>query len=222
MIFHSEWRVLRWDCAKVVASNGLTRTVGMIPLVGYLILFNDEIASFASFDTIAGVEDISNSPFFLEGIIKLRLAFFGSLFLLVSYLLFRIFGPEVLEGARGDLDFSSQVWESYSVYELSEMEEQVFSDKWRPRTQAFWVVLGGVRPRKRVLSGYRPDVRSSMFAKHGDYIRFLAREWWVGMVHTNWGARLATLIFGTSGYVLLALPSLDIAQAVLRDTFGGL
>lgn len=58
-----------------------------------------------------------------------------------------------------------------------------------------------------------------MLSKHGDYIGFLAREWWVGMMHINRSARLAALVFGIVGYLLLAVPTLDIAQAVIRDMF---
>ncbi|SDY29656.1 hypothetical protein [Citreimonas salinaria] len=221
MDFLLDWPILRWDAVRGIANNGLTRAAGIIPLVGYLILFNDRIADFMSFNTIAGVGELSPSPFLFDGIVKLRLTFFGSLFLLSSYCLFRIFRPAVLNEARGDLDFSSRVWETYSVYEIAFMEDQVFSDRWRPRTKSFWVILGRVRQRKPVLSGYRPDVRSAMFAQHGDYIRFLSREWWMGMMHTYRGARVAAMVFGIGGYLFLAVPSIDIAQAVLREVVWG-
>ncbi len=219
MKVNSDWRIFHWSSVKGVASNDLSRIVGLIPLAGYLILFNDEIAKLASFDTIAGVADQVASPFFLGGVAKLRLVFFGSLFILFSYLIFRVFRPPVLDSSSGDLGFSARVEDSYSVYEIASMEAQVYSDIWKPRTKAFWSVLGEPRARKPVVSGYRPDVRSAMFTKHGDYIHFLAREWWDGMMHTFRGARIASLFSGVTGYILLAIPTLDIAQAVLRDIF---
>jgi hypothetical protein len=216
MKFHSDWWIFHWSFVKGIASNDLTRVVALIPLAGYLILFNDEITKLVSFNTIAGVGPEAASPFVLSSVFKLRLVFFGSLFVLMSYLFFRIFRPSVLEGSSGDLEFSTRVRDNYSVYEIASMEAQVYSDSWVPRTEAFWIFLGETRARKSVVSGYRPDFRSAMIAKYGDYIHFLAREWWAGMMHTYRGARLASIIFGITGYIMLAVPTLDIAQAVLR------
>jgi len=60
-----------------------------------------------------------------------------------------------------------------------------------------------------------------MFSKHGDYIGFLTREWWEGMMHTHRPARIFSLAFGVGGYFMLAIPTLDVAQAVLRHFITG-
>ena len=217
MKFSSDWRIIHWSSVKAVASNDLTRVVGLVPLAGYLILFNDEIAKFLTFNTIAGVSNEAASPFILGSLVKLRLVFFGSLFVVLAYWIFRGFRPSVLENSSGDLEFSTRVRDTYSVYEIAAMETQSYADNWQPRTEAFWIVQGKTRSKKPVVSGFRPDVRSSMFAQHSDYIHFLAREWWAGMMHTYRGARTVSMILGITGYVMLVVPSLDIAQAVLRD-----
>lgn len=217
MKFSYDWRFFHWNYVKGIASNDLTRIVGLIPLAGYLILFNDEVAELISFDTLAGVQGQAASPFLLDGITKLRLVFFGSLFVLLSFLLFRMFRPKVLDRSSIDLEISERVRDSYSVHEVASMEAHVYAKTWKPRTEAFWVVLGETRSRKPVASGYRPDVRSTMFRNHSDYIHFLAREWWAGMMHTFRVARIACVIFGLTGYLFLAVPTLDISQAVLRN-----
>ena len=119
------------------------------------------------------------------------------------------------------MDFSLRVRESYSVYEIAGMEEQIYSDEWKPRTEVFWIVHGQTRAKKPVVSGYRFDARKLMFSKHGDYINFLAREWWLGMMHTYRLARLTSLTLGVIGYFLLAIPTFDITQAVVIDIFSG-
>jgi hypothetical protein len=75
----TDWKGVRWDAVQGIANNDFTRVVALIPIVGYLILFNDEIAGIASFDALAGVGEADGSPFFLDGLTKLRLVFFGSL-----------------------------------------------------------------------------------------------------------------------------------------------
>ncbi|MDF1709694.1 MAG: hypothetical protein P1U72_16490, partial [Paracoccaceae bacterium] len=174
-----------------------------------------------SFDALAGVGEANRSPFLLDGLTKLRLVFFGSLFVLCSFLIYRLFRPEVLEASKNDLEFSELVRQRYSVYELAHIEQRVHSQSWTERTDTFWVVLGDRRSRRPLVSGYRPDARAHMFSKHGDYIGFLAREWWEGMMHTHRPARICSLMFGVGGYAMLAIPTLDIAQAVLRHLFTG-
>ena len=46
---------MHWETVKAVANNDFTRVVGLIPIAGYLILFNDEIVGMLSFDALAGV-----------------------------------------------------------------------------------------------------------------------------------------------------------------------
>lgn len=215
----TDWKIVRWETVKSVASNDFTRVVGLIPIAGYLILFNDEIAGMLSFDALAGVAVAERSPFFLDGLTKLRLVFFGSLCMLCSFLTYRLFSPEELEAAKSDLEFAELVRQRYSVYDLTQIEERIYSESWFERTEAFWIVLGKQRSKKPVVSGFRPDVRAEMFSKHGDYIGFLAREWWVGMMHTNKPARICALVLGAMGYAMLAFPTLDIAQAVLWHLF---
>jgi hypothetical protein len=217
----TDWKGVRWDAVQGIANNDFTRVVALIPIVGYLILFNDKIAGIASFDALAGVGEADGSPFFLDGLTKLRLVFFGSLSVLCSFLIYRLFRPEVLEASKNDLEFSELVRQRYSVYELAQMEERIHSDQWTERTDAFWVVLGKRRSKRPVVSGFRPDVRAHMFSEHGDYISFLAREWWDGMMHAHRPARISSLVFGAGGYAMLAIPTLDIAQAVLWHLFTG-
>ena len=216
MKFSEDWQLAQWRAVKAVANNDLSRIIGFVPLAGYLILFNDEIANLTSFDTFAGIKETSISPFFLEGLTKLRLVFFGSLFVFGSYVTYKVFRPPVLDWSNGEIEFSSRVQESYTVQEIASMEAQVFSAGWMPRREGFWIFLGFTRT-KPMLTGYRPDVRLTMFTKHGDYISFLAREWWAGMMHIRRSARIASMTLGIAGYCMLALPTLDLAQAVISD-----
>ena len=214
--YHADWRYTQWRFIKTIANNDLSRIIGLVPLAGYLILFNDEIARFASFDTLAGVTDQAGTTFLFQSVTKLRLVFFGSLLVFGSNVIYRIWHPPVLDGSSSEIEFASRVRQDYTVPEIASMEAQVYSEGWHPRLEIFWVFLDSMRKRP-ILQGYRPDVRGHMLGDHGDYISFLAREWWVGMMHSNRPARLAALALGTAGYALLAFPTIDIAQAVVRD-----
>ncbi|NGQ93411.1 hypothetical protein G5V65_21235 [Rhodobacter sp. HX-7-19] len=216
MKLSEDWRLIQWRAVKAVANNDVSRVIGLVPLAGYLILFNDEIASLTSFDTIAGVVGGSKNPFFLDAVTKLRLVFFGSLFVFFSHVIYRVYGPLVLDVSNDEIDFSTKVRESFTVGEIARMEAQVFERTWTSRRPDFWSIKDRVRTGPK-LAGFRSDVRSGMLNAHGDYISHLAREWWAGTMHTNRPARLAAITLGLVGYVFLAMPALDISQAVLRD-----
>lgn len=218
--YQADWRIMQWTFIKGLANNDMSRVIGLVPLAGYLILFNDEIARLASFDTLAGVTGNAESTFLLGSVTKLRLVFFGSLFVFISYVVCRIWQPDVLDNYRSEIEFAGRVQENFTVQEIASMEAQVFTKRWQPRLAEFWIILGSERTAP-VLSGWRPDARRSMLVKHGDYINLLAREWWTGLMLTNRSARLASLVFGCLGYLLLAVPTMDIAQAVIRDMFWG-
>lgn len=216
MKFSEDWRVIQWRAVKAVANNDVSRLIGLVPLAGYLILFNDEIAGLTSFDTLAGVTGGYPNPFFLDAVTKLRLVFFGSLFVFFSHVIYRIYRPPVLDVSTDEIDFSTKVRESFTVGEIARMEAQVFESSWKSRRPDFWMMKDRVRTGPK-LAGFRSDVRSGMLNGHGDYISHLAREWWAGTMHTNRTARLAAIILGLIGYLFLAMPALDISQAVLRD-----
>ncbi|WP_242494351.1 hypothetical protein [Loktanella sp. IMCC34160] len=207
--------MFRWDFVRGIADNDFTKVVLLIPVAGYLILFNDEIARLASFDVLAGVDVNAPSPFVFGGLAKLRMVFFGSLAILLSYVIYRLFHPTELDVSKNELEFAELVRQRYSVYELAAMEERVHSPEWAERTDEFWFILGNPRSKRKIVSGYRPDVRAYMFREHADYIGYLAREWWAGQMHRYPAARYSSLALGAVGYVLLALPTSDIAQAVL-------
>ena len=217
MNFTKDFFFLQWDFLEKISNNQLSKLIGIVPLVGYLILFNDEMAEFISFDYIVGRGSDEASPFFVGPLSKLRLVFFGSLLLFISNVLFQIFRPKELRMARDEFTFSELVRENFSVYELQSMEASIHSKNWIPRLETFWVVLGQARQRKPVVSGFRFDVRASMFRDHGPYIYHLSREWWVGCMHSRKPARWFTFCLAILGYLMLAVPSVDIMQAVICD-----
>ncbi len=217
MNFKRDRDCFQWPFIEKIANNDLTRIVGLIPLVGYIILFNDEISEMISFDNIAGVDPDATSPFYLSGLCKMRLVFFGCILLFIANVLYKLCRPSSLEIAKDDIIFSTRVMESFTVEDLKNIETDVYSDHWRPRLDFFWIVFDQIRSKKPLISGYRPDVRVYMMQKHGDYIRLLAREWWVGKMHTYKPVRITTLIIAIGGYLMLVIPTLDISQAVLRD-----
>lgn len=217
MEFKKAWKFLGWDVLEKVCNNQFSKLIGALPVIGYFILFNDEIADVLTFKFISGQANTEVNAFFLNSLLKLRLIFFGSILLFLSNMFFLYFRPEELKVANGEFAFSGVVKESYTIYDLRRIEDQVFGDNWRPRLHDFWFVNDSQRPKNRVVSGHRYDARNAMFHQFGDYIDLLSREWWVGQMYSKDGARYIAFSSAVCAYCMLALPSLDILQAVVRD-----
>jgi len=209
---------LTWDFIEKVANNEFSKIVGVVPIVGYLILFNDSLVETLSFKEFVGGSDNLGSPFLLSSLFKLRLTFFGSLFLLFANIAFRVSAPHVLSHSKSDIEFSEKVADSYSVREIIAFEADVLSDDWQARSPVFWEDIkdpGKIRQRKMRISGFRD--RNFLMKEHTDYVRILAREWWTGEVHRKKPIRVVSVMLCLTGYTMLALPTFDIAQAVIRD-----
>ena len=221
----SEYNFLRWSAIQKLASNEISKVIGLIPLAGYLILFNDSLADAIGFDQIAGRAANENSPFLLESTTKLRMVFFGSISLFLGALLFRARSPKEIEMAQSELQFSDVVLNSYSKKEIIQIEEQILSGTWKMRTDRVLEAVAGDsgNPIEQIkLADLKPRVArfnndSFLRGKGGQYVRALAREFWLFREYSRPKTRIAVLVACLAGYGLLALPTIDIAQAVLMD-----
>ncbi len=206
-----------WSTVKKVASNDLTKIIGIVPVVGYLILFNDSILDKIQFDTITGTTGDEASPFLLGGLTKLRMTFFGSLSVTMSFLIYQLRRPKELDTATDDFSFAERVRESYSVVEMKALERDVMEAKWQKRLGLFWLPWHGGRKRECQVQGFREDLRTKFLSNFHDYIDQASREWWIGQMNSRPISRYAAMILGCLGYLLLVIPTIDIAQAVIGD-----
>lgn len=212
---------LRWNFIEKIANNELSKLVVFIPIAGYLILFNDRFAEALTFDEIAGVHEGETSPFFLSATTKLRLAFFGGIFVFVSKLVFVGFSPKILENFKRGLSFAETVVDNYTQPEIAALEQDVLSEAWIFRTpHLVGTRYTSVRSRKARIGGLNPhSFPQQRRTDFREYIQLIAREWWHGQMHSHFFARLICLVSGFVGFGMLSFSTLDIAQAVIRDVF---
>jgi hypothetical protein len=97
-------------------SGNLVRVAAFVPVLGYLIIFNDGIAQYLTFHRIAPSDpDIS---FFLASETRLRLIYFGLISLGLAELLYILRRPHVIKLGRDFLDYKEK---------YSSLLHQVFS-----------------------------------------------------------------------------------------------
>lgn len=208
---------LRWDFIEKIANNELNKLVLLIPVFGYLLLFNDSFVEALAFNRIAGVSADQPSPFFLGSVAKLRLAFFGSLILLGANMLFKLFAPIELQQAKTEIAYAELVVSAFSREEVIAIETEVLSEAWKVRTSFAENKVFGPKIIKRQPRLKSLTLLAYLEREDKDYLRLIAREFWVGQIHSHPLARLLTLVICTLGLVMLALPTLDITQAVIID-----
>lgn|GEM_PF-3144248 len=216
------FRLSLWDSLEKIAGSEIARFASAVPVLGYLILFNDRFVDSISFDFIACQACESEPNFLFSGIVKLRLAFFGCLFLLVANILFKQFSPKILASSKTDLDFADRVFVNYSSSEICSLELEVLADNWKYRTplvSEFIKNRSNFRTKGNVPILSEFNSHNFLLEKQGGYIRAIAREWWSGEMHKTPIARAATTVTVYIGYFMLLAASFDVTQAVVMGVF---
>lgn len=203
---------LQWKFIDKVSNSQTSKLVAALPLVGYLIVFNDQIAGIMSFDFIAGNSKSGENIFLLSGLAKLRLVFFGSIALLISNLVCQLFRPKELQFADNEFEFVTLVRENYTSTEIDLMEQRIKSTNWVKQKDFIWNAFEAESSQ----SGPYDPKRGKHFPS-GQHVDLVSREWWAGQMKIRKPARLFCLLSGTVAYSMLLVPTLDILQAVARD-----
>ncbi|WP_394181442.1 hypothetical protein [Yoonia maritima] len=218
----SEWKsehhLLQWPFVKSYAGSEFVKFAAAVPVFGYLILFNDDVIASLSFSRIAGVETNEHDPFWLSSLTKLRLAFFGGIFMLAANFLQTWRSPRTLAHSSTDFEFADRVVSTHSFGEIVAMQKEVLSDEWVWRTP----MMKSLNRNSRELEIKHPDYsayadKTVILRKGQDYLRGLSREWWSGQMHKDWAWRYTIIALASIGYIMLILPTLDITQAVIVD-----
>lgn len=212
-------QIFRWDGLSAFIDNGVVKLAATIPLIGYLILLNDEIVASTTFHEIAGYREGDRSPFFIEGIAKLRLSFFGSIFLLGAFVLFRISSPRAALVSVDDRQHAERVLNLYNALEIRALEQEVLSTMvpkrlflMNPKELNEFRLASTLEPR---LQGVTQ--KSDLLRSYREYISFVAREWWLHKVNSRIYCRIPIFSIAVAGYSMMLLPTSDVIQAVLRD-----
>lgn len=218
----SEWksepRLLQWPFVKAYAGSEFVKFAAAIPVFGYLILFNDNVIGSIGFTEIAGVEASDDNPFWLSSVTKLRLAFFGGIFMLLANILQAWQSPRALAHSSNGFEFAERVLSTYSFGEIVAMQREVQSDDWilrTPMTENLNRMSSESGFTQPDFSGYHD--KQIIIRKSKDYLQAVSREWWTGQMHQRRAWRYLILVVASAGYMMLLTPTLDITKAVFLD-----
>lgn len=226
------WGWLRTYCNWAVMSpfvdSWLPKAAISIPLIGYLIVFNDQVLGHLTFRQLTSHEA---SEELMSSGLRLRFLYFGFVTLALGNILFKIFKPAVIVSGRTIDEYLEKTRSSCTFLHLQIMYRDLCKDEkmkyWHPYADG---ILRGqwesfMRDRNlnqnSFASGAAP-VSSSwkiLIDHHGDFVSSLIQANFVQKIHKRKLGLFIISLVSAVGYGLLFWPSIDLFKVILGITF---
>ena len=227
-----------WDGLRPILKGDLARLLVVIPIVGYLIIFNDSIVNSFEFTTITQ----GYGTIIFSTIHRLQLLYFGMITLGVCTLWFNVRCPISVKQAADAVSFKSFAREHYSIRDfvrayMVEEERSGFGmgdndpydrDDLRSFLQAAvrnsiaipdadseifleeaWFLSASIQDREAAIQSHSELISDLLYLKYENDRRSQRKE-----LKSIW-------LITAFALILIALPSIDTFISVLYFTFGG-
>ena len=198
-----------------------------IPIIGYLILFNDSISDKIQFSAL--LNSSTSNEYFLSfsSSTRLKLLYFGLIFLGISNFFYHLIKPAVFNIANIPMEYLKLCIENFTLKDFEGIHLGI--QKHGPQSSygqydpVEWTIFKSEAAAYGNTNNKIKDSNNinweSAKQKHGNLLRLLLLEQFYG---DNVGRqkRLITLfVASTIGYILLLLPSLDLFIQVTKASF---
>jgi len=185
----------------------------LFPVVGYLILFNDQITGLLEF------HHLTQGHLYrwgLTGLDRLRLIYYGLTFLGVSNFIFRLRRPYIFRLGRDIVEYTRAALELFTLYDYVQIHGAIrhnghltpsgkyYDSEWDSFVALAQDEFAGTDRVKR--TGDWEGAKS----RYGDLLRSMLREHHFRSDTENRLALTTCLLLSTIGYAFLLLPSLDL------------
>ena len=112
----------RWSDYVRYIDGWIPKLALSVPILGYLILFNDKISDILTFKTIINEESLS---FGLSGLQRLRLLYFGLIFLGISNFIYRLKKPYLFKFGTNLVDYTKTCLELFTNSDYLQMSHTI-------------------------------------------------------------------------------------------------
>lgn len=192
-----------------------------VPIIGYLILFNDRIGELLIFNNIASEDSIS---FGLGGIQRLRLLYFGLTFLGISNFIYRLKKPYQFKFGTNLINYTKTCLDFFTLYDYIQLHSTIrskghltidgkyYDSEWEGFLNASKNTGEGTD--EVVLDGDWETAKS----KYGSLLRNILSETFFRNSIGNRFWLSICLILSTIGYLFLLIPSADLFIKVCLTT----
>lgn len=199
-----------------------------VPIVGYLLLFNDRISDIFVFNNLTSV-DLQSS--WLNGVTRLRCIYFGLIFLGVSNFIYKTKKPYIFRFGDNIVGYTKTCLETFTFQDFLNIHNSIRSDghytfdgkypdsDWEMFKRSALNADAGSYGGEGV---YQPEVGGnwgSSISKHGSLLKSILREHFIKNDTKKRFWLTVCVALSTVGYILLVIPSLDIFCKVVVSIF---
>ena len=216
------WYNFGWSEWVPYVDGWIARFSLFVPIVGYLILFADQLGGSLHFKHLAG----ATTEVGLTGPQRLRFVYFGLFALGISNFLYRLKRPYIFKFGTTRIDFSRTGLESFTYQDFLSMHHEIrskthytldgkyYDSEWDGFKEAATNRGEGTDRVER--TGHWEDSKS----KYGSLLRSILSETFFrgNIQRRSW--LVACIALSTAGYLLLFVPSADLFIKVLLSSFG--
>lgn len=212
----------RWSDWSAYIDGWIPKFALFFPAIGYLILFNDAVSDVFSFDYLAN-EEILNSG--LNGENRLKFLYFSLLFLGLSNFIYRFKKPFVMRLGNNSLEYAKAGLEHFTISNYVQINERIkydghasldgkyYDSEWEGFLKSSRNTDEGTELVKR--DGNWEEAKK----QYGNLLRSMLRDnfYFYDSKRRIWLS--LCILISSIGYVLLAIPSLDIFIKVVKSLF---
>lgn len=195
----------------------------LFPVVGYLILVNDEIAKLLEFHHLTGTEHYAWG---LSAVTRLRLMYYGLFFLGVSNFIYRLRKPYAFRFGSNVADYTRTALDLFTLSDYVQINDTIGHEGHRTLDGKYYdSEWDGFLKAARNEGEGTERVRSTgswedAKRQYGSLLRSMLRENFFRSCIRRRISLTICLLLSTLGYVLLAIPSIDLFAKVTAGTIG--
>ena len=217
------WYNFRWSDWIDYVDGWIPRFAFFVPLLGYLILFNDNVTNLIQFNKLAGTY---NNLF--DGINsgeRLRLIYFGLIFLGISNLIYRVKKPYIFRFGTNIREYTANCLQTLSFESFQRMHFGIREDGHFTQSGKYYdsewdnfkkaALNEGEGTTSVKTTGHWEDAKS----QYGSLLRAIINEHFFKKDVARKGWLLLCVIISSIGYFLLIIPSFELFLRVVVSTF---
>ncbi len=116
-----------WDTIKLIGGSKTVALAGFFPFVGYLVLMNENVASYLGLVTDPIIGDSRSFDINFD---RLRQIYFAMIWLSIGVLLYRLFCPFEIKAFRDRYEFFAKELEIANPYRLISFQGRLLVSRW--------------------------------------------------------------------------------------------
>ncbi len=212
----------RWSDYIAYIDGWIPKLAFTVPIIGYLILFNDSIGELLIFKQLANEDSIS---FGISGTQRLRFLYFGLIALGVSNIIYRFKKPYQFKFGTNFIDYSRTCLEIFTLSTYIHIHGTIrrhghltlagkyYDSEWDGFLEA------AMNKGEGTDSVLRTGDWEGAKRKYGNLLRGMLEDYWFRYDIGNRVWLTTCILLSTIGYFLLLAPSLDLFIKVVLSSY---